>query len=357
MVEAYCLRKEKNKEIKMLLFLLLFILALIIACGNNSNPDYSEYEYRYLNLVQGNHTGFLLFIFEVIFKNIGFSFQLFRTLELFLALLLISSTIKFYTKNALFPFLLFLIYPFLLDVVQVGNFLSYSIILFALRFLEQKTFKGAVKYIVFVLIASQFHILAIAYLLFLLSYIKRCKTVVILSSIISIILVASIQSLPLYIKYIPLIKSRSTQIEYYLTYNQGFVNGAITYTILLIACLLASYYKFYIIKKSHNYLINGRISETTLKILTLVICFVPFILINSEFVRLIRNMWIIFYIILFSDIKSIFGKKHSFNSVFKFVSLFLAIFLFYKELAPNAYYYETVTKCVLENNVFWKLFL
>ena len=34
-------------------------------------------------------------------------------------------------------------------------------------------------------------------------------------------------------------------------------------------------------------------------------------------------------------------------------SIVLALFLFYKDLGPGSAYYETVTKAILEFNIFW----
>lgn len=329
-----------------IIFFFLFIVLLVLFAGNTSNPDYFEYSTRYEAAMKSSNTGYLLYLVGLIFKKIGFSFQMFRFFEALAGLLLLSKTIKRYSDKPGFTLICYFIYPFLLDVVQVGNFLAYTIALYCFRYLEEKSLKNGIKYTVGIVIASQFHILSIIYLIFLLSYIKKTKMLVWISAFITVVLTVGIRFLPNLIPYIPLINSRSSQIKYYLTYQDSYRNGAISYLIILLAIFIVFLVKTYLLKQRGEELFN----ETHLsfvRIFSLVFCFVPFVIINAEFVRLIRNIWILYF--------CIFTKKYWVKNqkIFLYAALLIACFLFYKELAPGSYYFESVTKAIFGNNIFW----
>ena len=345
-------RLTERSLYKWLFFCLLFFLALIISGGNTYNPDYAEYERRYINLIQSSHTGLFLFVFEFVFNKLGCSYQFFRFIECFLSLLLLSKTVTRYSTNPIFVFSLYLIYPFLLDSVQLGNFISYSIVLYSLKYLEEPFTKGGIKYIFGVLIASQFHILSIVYIIFLLVYVKSIRKIYIFSFFTNILLTISINFLPRLVSYIPLLRSRSDQIKYYLSFDQSYKNGAIAYSFLLFVCLLVLLTKVYIIKCNISFSQDNTFNKA-LKIAGLTFCFIPFILINSEFVRLIRNTWVIYYLALSCDMRDYSDNLYKLDKLYKAFSIFLAVFLFYKELSPYAYYFDTVTKPVLLNNILW----
>lgn len=183
-------------------------------------------------------------------------------------------------------------------------------------------------------------------MIFLLSYINKTKLLVGISAIITAVLTVGIRFLPNLIPYIPLINSRSSQIRYYLTYQDSYKNGAISYLFILFAIYIVFMFKMYLLKKQREESLD-KTQLSFVRIFSLVFCFVPFIIINVEFVRLIRNIWILYY--------CVFTKKYWMKNqkLFLVITLIIACFLFYKELAPGSYYYDTVTKAIFENNLFW----
>lgn len=336
-----------------LFFSCLILIALILAGGNTANPDYNEYKYRYENLINDVHTGTLRYAFQFIFNKIGFSYQLFRFTEFIFCYSLLSRIITRYTERRILVISLYFAYPFLLDAVQIGNCIAYSIILYSIRFLDEEWPKGGIKYAIAVFIASQFHISAIAYILFLLVYVKKTKYLITYSILITLFFLNAINILPRYINKIPIIRSHAIQIGYYLSYNQSYKNGAVTYAFLISVCFILYYWKLSVVKKTNSELKGKIMSDTVTKILALELCFVPFILINSEFVRLVRNMWILYYMAFVTDIKDNSGGIDKRDKCFKAIGIVLALFLYYKELSPSSYYYEIVTKAIINNNIFW----
>ncbi|SCW77214.1 EpsG family protein [Lachnospiraceae bacterium C10] len=347
------IKYQTSELFRALVLIGLFLFAFVIGGGNTNNPDYFEYEYRYTNLVNASHTSSLLYLFQVIFHKIGVSYQLFRAIEVFIGLFLLTKTIRRYSEKWVFVFALYLVYPFLLDVVQLGNFVAYTIALFSLKYLEEEWPKGGIKYAIAILIASQFHILAIIYMIFLLVYVKNTKHLMLIAIGITAFLTATISLLPQFINHIPFISSHAAQIQYYITFNESYRGGAFVYGILIIVCFFVCYYKESLTKRYYQPGEDLVISGTMIRILALVLCFVPFIIINSEFVRIIRNTWVLYYISLTYDIKKVNRKMYTLDKLFKLTAILLAVFLFYKELSPSAFYYESVTQAIFDNNLFW----
>ena len=99
-----------------------------------------------------------------------------------IGLLLISSTILKYSKKPSFVLSLFYIFPLVDAVIQKRNFISFAIIIYAVRYLFDK--KSNFKYIIFCVLATGFHSSSIIYILLLfVNYFKslKLKTVIVLS--------------------------------------------------------------------------------------------------------------------------------------------------------------------------------
>ena len=337
-------------RVEEILYFIVIILLLIIAGGNNVNPDYAEYEMRYFAEEKADNTGWILFLLGYMCMKIGIPFQGFRFLEAFLGLCLLSCTIKRYSKYPTFTLLLYSIYPYLLDVVQVGNFLGYTVVLYCMRYLEKKTLKNAIKYIVGIIISTQIHASCLMYIILLLVFIENKRLLIIVVTTIFFLITGTIKFLPRVIPYIPILKSSSKQISYYLSFNESLVNGTVAYAVLLVMLLVVIGFLNKYFAKKIDETEEERLSyygSFLFEIFIVSLCFVPFILINSEFVRMIRNLWILYYCLLMN-----FSSKDRIK-VAKFVAVFLALILFYKELSPRAFYYETVTNVIFRNNIFW----
>jgi hypothetical protein len=120
----------------------IFILvSLWILFGwNTFNPDYYNYlswyndvQYSSGLFTQGKDFGYNLLM--KVTQLIGLEYSGFLIVVSIIGLLLIHSTIKRYAMSDSYVYLLYFIYPFLLDVVQVRNFIMMSILIYSVRFL------------------------------------------------------------------------------------------------------------------------------------------------------------------------------------------------------------------------------
>ena len=156
---------KKNSKIIAFLFL---VFMWLLFWGNYKNADYINYYNFFIsytfggNIILSSEIGYQL-LNKVIayFTN---DFAVFRLIISLLGLGLISSTVEKYTKYTGIVYVLYFIYPFLLDIVQIRNFLAMSIFIFSIRYLISEKKEDNFKYILCILIASSIHYAAILYL-------------------------------------------------------------------------------------------------------------------------------------------------------------------------------------------------
>lgn len=153
-----------HRKIRGLLPTVFFLFLMILMGANTQNPD----TYIYEELIYNNK--------EFFYKDFGFGIlvQLFKTFELdyyalkmfvtIVGFILINHTLKKYLKDYKYFFVLYLIYPFFFDVVQVRNFFAMSIMIFAIPFLLEHSKKGNIKYVISILIAASMQKTALVYL-------------------------------------------------------------------------------------------------------------------------------------------------------------------------------------------------
>jgi len=141
-----CLMK-KNSRIS---FFLLFLLLWMLFGWSYGNADYLAYASSYDNLSYFNNfsEGTLgLKILFSFFSSIGLSYQSFLIIISFSGLALIAHTIRKYSNYGGFVFLLYFIFPYLLDIVQVKNFIVTALIVYAVHYLVSEEKGSVIKYI------------------------------------------------------------------------------------------------------------------------------------------------------------------------------------------------------------------
>lgn len=146
-------------------FAFVFFL-LIIFSFSSGYADQENYE-NLFNVIKssgegyfGSQIGLVYFYKFVIYVGLDFSSTL---LIIFcLSFVFIHYVVSRFSDNSLFVYILYVIYPFFLDVVQVKQFVCMSLVVFALQFLLKKN--GYLTYLLFISIAILFHYAAIFFL-------------------------------------------------------------------------------------------------------------------------------------------------------------------------------------------------
>lgn len=342
----------KKEFFSLILGMILTIAAFVLFAGNNNNPDYQNYYNMYWNGEVSVQDGLLKTILSLIFMKCGIPYQVFYGFLAVISFYFIWKTINYYsTSNTIsnsIAFVLYMIYPFLLDIVQIDNTLAYVIVLYGLRYLDEDIKTGMKRYITVVLVASLIHPISLIYLIFLLKYIDSEKKLTTIVIAIFITLFVGSAVLIRVIPYIPLLNRFSTQIGYYVSwaseFNLNLTNGMYMYVVLMVTCYVISCAKYR--QLIHVGLADSK-ATTTIRLMLLVICLVPLLRISSEFTRVVRNMWILYYCFWLCN------KKTKLQFVFFLFAVVISIFLFLKDLGPGTYYYERVTEMIFGNNIFF----
>lgn len=345
-------KKVNSKKIVCLISgVVLTIIAVALFAGNNENPDYQNYYNMYMDGGISFEDGLLKTALSFLFMKLGMPYQVFFAMLSAICIFLIWNTINYYSAGNSLVFLLYLIYPFFLDIVQIDNTIAYSIVLNALRFLDDKNKRrGATKYICVVLVAALFHPIALIYLIFLLKYVSSEKMFMFMGAGIFVCLFGFSSILPKIIQCIPVLNLFSVQLGYYVSFASEFglnlQSGMFKYLVISISVYLFCLFKYRELKKNN---MDGRRDKTMVQLFFLLIVLLPLITVSSEFTRIVRNMWILYYCFLLKP--NVVKKKY----VFILGAITLSVFLFFHDLGPGSYYFEKVTKSILENNIIYQL--
>lgn len=328
---------------------LLFIFDWIIFSFNRGNADYIPYMqiFNQAQISMGfdfiSESGWqLLCVFSRDFLHIGY--EGFRILVSTIALILLYRGAIHYTRNIALFLALFNVFPVFLCVVQLENFLAFSVVFYGLRFLEKKKVSNLLVYVLFVLLATTIHLSSLFYILFLLAvYIDNSKLtkIVFIWCIVGIGLV-----IPLFAKF--------SIFGKYSIYLKGELSlfSKICILVLLTGLHLSVLIAHLIIKKSPltgNNHANRAIafSELALRISTLGFMMLPIMYyVSIEAMRFNRYITIIDYVLI-----SLPNSKLDLKRVFFIRLLMLAIAIascWYWQMGNN--FLNTVFKSCLENN-------
>ena len=347
-------RKQKNVWI---IFLILVVVAIFLG-GNSANPDYATYQYTYLH---GRvHKIEIIYTLLIDIGNyLGFSFQVFR-LELYcIALLLLYIAVSRVEKKTTFFWVLYIVFPMMLDGTQTRNFLAMVIVLNAVAFLVDRNKGNIIKFCVLIAFATGFQALSLLFILLLLiPYVENSKIlrrIIITVIVFSIILALNRSALSSVINSISLlygdVDSRITKYGVIQT-RYGFL---LSWMIHMIIFGLSAYIR----KKIHAE--EGR-DENRVKLIEFaywlsIISFLyfPFYVLVSTFDRIYRTVLVFEYALWTAALQnsdvSIHGKKFVIRLDYALISIAIIAFsigLFTANI--NSLYHETIVQTFFHDN-------
>lgn len=335
--------KRQNFYIKPkhIIFLVLFIFAWILFGLNCGNADYSNYEFAYNDIKAGRQNDYFEVGFFVLIKiaaAFGLSYQGFLIIISAVCLILFTKAIGHLTENVILTFSVYLLYPFIFDIVQYRNYLAFAFVLYGLHYLldnKSKAFKNVIKYFLFVILGALFHLSVIIYALFFLVIIKRTRVLAIITAVMFAAIVFLINNQDVLINLL-LLLHLDRFARYAIDYNfSTFYQYCAVYLMFLFLALL----KF-----------KDNLQSPKFKLLILSSLFLPFIIMNGTSARFIRNVFIIFYAFLFEYKKKRLSEL-SFRQVFIIIATIATVaFVFYSQLTSGLYY-EIVLKPIFEYNL------
>jgi len=291
------------KENKILIFDILTLLIISFLLGRGANtPDTYNYYIGYVNSLHLNlnetfEPGYL--ILQKISHYFKLDYVSFRLLLSFLCFLLIRSTIIKFTSNPHFVYLYFLLFLIFINTEQIRNFFAFSIIVYGFRFLINNSLRGKIKYLVTVLLACTIHITSLIYIIFIFVSFKNRKYFIRLIVITTLFLCIFIYIGGNNLSFIrEIINSFDSGSGKYDAYIEGQTKLGFLYAFLL------HFYNIYIVSYSRNILKASNLDTNKNAFVELIywinlisIVFFPLFMLNLQFIRLVRNLLIVNYIV------------------------------------------------------------
>lgn len=324
--------------------LIILFIAFVSAVFCYDNADYYSYTLIYdyytpLGLSNAEIVDWGFSVLCKIFYNIGCSYEVFRGIYISIACIILYKSILYFTNKSNLPILLYLIFPFALDVVQMRYMFALSIIFYSLRFLKEGKIS---KYIIGVIVASTQQMVVVIYLVLIMTVIDKEK-------IIKIIKIIFALELLIFLKFSSfldfLIKDNFSHYNSYLSYDQYSKGLALLYIVMSVSLIHLTQATCYSKPKSNI--------DFSRSIILVSVLLVPFIFINENFTRLYRGMIPFIYIGL-ENSKKIFNNKSD-NT---FVAVLYCFIMFYIHLSPhNVYHWEHVLLPLFTKNYFWDMIL
>ena len=340
-----CVKKKKADGI-----LLLFFLWLLFAF-QYGNADYASYENMYRHYALWD-TGFTFSnigykVLCDIFFNLGFTYQQFLVIEATVGMAVIACVIF---KNCKIPALvvvLYFIYPYMMDTVQVRNFLAEALILLGISlYINFYTFKGYAYMAICLVFASLIHVSALTYLiLLLLPLLKReyLKILIVFAALFEL-------SLIFYMKEIVNLLGLGDHIS-------GFFDKSISAftAVFLVAYFLIAYIVFRKLRKEDNLdEKDARWNIIVTRVNVLLIPFLPLCFVTNDFQRLYRNVFILSYIAIVNLYAA--RRKYKVKLPLMKVETMILLGTFGYAIVSNivfvtSLYWDTVVLPLFENNI------
>ena len=323
------------KSNRVVLYSTTLIMALLFGGIYNCSDD-GMYQMMY-NYIKVNgftfysttEIGFTFFVY--LCTKVGLSYKLFRTLIAIIGLLLMQKTVLDFSKKYSLVFILYFIYPYMLDVIQIRNFLAASIVIFSIRFLIKNTRKGDLQYLVGILIAVSIHYMAVFFIPFI--FFKRYSVNRLAKIALYIVPVLCVlTSTPIIPNIVSSIvgENLAASIEaYFQRAHWGFLllwarQGAIT----VLAYFCYQFLQDKDIEEEWKVLNNVIIK---LNIYLIIICF-PLLMFNGNFFRLLRPMLFLNYIVI-SQVLYLDAKR---GSIYSILAIFFTLLYFAMDVLTSS---------------------
>lgn len=354
------------KKDSKVLFYITFIFLWILMAFNYNNADYKMYENLY-NLY-GNSSNLMSaeILFQLFCKlgcYFGINYKVFIIIYSTITILLLASSFKNLTNNCNLVVGLYMIFPFLLDAVQIRHFMAIALIIFGLKYLITDNNKDIWKYIVCNIIAIGFHYVAAYFLLFIIVKFFNNKKVLLFCILLDLILVMLIISgigVTILGYFLPARKVEAYFLNYeFKTSNLiMFVATIIQILTVIYAYILKSIwqkrYNNKIYEENDNIEREKRTVDLILKINNLSLLLIPTFFFNIQLFRISRTILILDYVLLSITL----GKKNRKDDILLLAFTFIVIILFfYLRVIQNDVFDITAGALVNYNYLLEKLFV
>lgn len=301
---------------------ILFLIFLNYVSPNIS--DFSNYEYifHFINEYQKFGMGNGWLYLNEFGRSLNLNYIQFKTILVGIDLILIFSTVYYFSQKSVNLFWgCYLLYPALLDLIQVRFFTALSIVIFSIIFLSKNKFKYYVCFLLLITLATQIHSsTAFFYLLLLTPLIEKKEcTFTILIPIFTVVLLF----LRGFLKDIVMMFASARQ-EYYFQTSTTVTTLLIYYIFILVNYEISVYCVN--ISDTIPDIRSKYLSHFSKNINLLMFVLIPLSLISPEFLRVGRFSWIVLYMACNSIFSS--GSTKQSEKYLKISIILLAVISF-----------------------------
>lgn len=343
----------KSKRYSNKLGIIFIIFMWVLFWSNTNNPDFFVYKAIYQNnanfTTQSLELGFILLV--KLGNFIGASYHVFLMLITFVCFYLIHSTLKKITKELNLVYAMYFIFPFFFDVIQLRNFIVMSILIYSTKYLLNN---NKVKYIIAILIASSFQIIAIAYLPFVIINVRKrfskslIRFLAIASIFLSVIILINSKQIPFLTHILEFMNVSKLEIYFNSKTSYGFLLfwglQILSYSMMWLTNKLFKKYNLVNIDDGRKTNFIQLIYYFNL----ISFIFLPLFLLNSNFIRLIRNILILNYTSIAITYRSIDDR---FEKMAYLIFIIIYVLLFWGVLLLPSW--DNIVIQILDNNMFF----
>jgi len=334
--------EKKDYIIKYFLIILLWILIW----GNYSNADYINYLNSYnrnAEFIIGSNTSEIIWCYLMKFSNlINLNYNQFLLIISFISFYMLIKTTNKYTNNLNLFFVLYTIYPFFLNAVQIRFFFASSLAILILRIPDKKYY--FIMSMTLLLIASFIHYSF--FLLFPYMFLRKIKE----NKYKKIIFVSTIFLFCLFALdfHITLLKKVSFgpisniyfKVKPYLSFKPSFLG----FTLMVLIHFML-FFIFYVTYNEIKDSANGKLLDVFYKINVYSFILIPFYYINGNFMRMLQFFVIINYIFFAFSYKYIPKNK---KIIYIFLFLSFPVIEFFRNIYLDNL--QSVFYAILNNN-------
>lgn len=305
-----------SKVISDVVYFSFAIFMFILFSFGYENADIHNYQELYNNLSLGGD-GYItsqigLVILMKLFISFGLSYHAMLSLIFVVSITLLTLTIRKYSLSYNLTLILYFIFPFFLDVVQIKQFFAMSVVVYALKYIYEK--ESILKWTLCIVVAFSFHYSAIFF--FPIMFIRNYNTKKILKfSIFLCVISFTMVYLNLIQRFILPIFGE-LRVSAYIKNGPQF--GFILLVLIQVSISLVSYFSIEWLKNRH--VENGYFRAVQLANIY-AINIIPLYAINGNFERIFRMLYIPNYIIICTLLMVIGYKKRVFAQLFVVISL------------------------------------
>lgn len=265
--------------------------------------DFSDYSNIYNQITSNNlyQTGYGWYILNNFGKSLGLDYNLYKCFSILICTIIIWSVSRILVgENLNIIAGLYLLYPALIDTIQIRFFTAMTLTLIGILFLEKQKVWSTIVFIIIVLFASTIHTSALFYLVFAMYPIinKNANRFKYLIISISVLLIIFRKELLSFISRF----SNNRQMQYFDS-TSGVTSGSRYVLLIAIISIIIMYLInsqiYQIISTDTVFSDNDKKTASIIKNISLMFfLLIPLVILSNELFRVFRISFILSYILI-----------------------------------------------------------